>query len=48
MTGPEFDDLVEFLREGLLDPRARPERLCALIPKAVPGGLPLQKFQGCK
>ena len=48
LTGPEFDDLVEFLREGLLDPRARPERLCALIPKAVPGGLPLQKFQGCK
>ena len=44
----EYDDLVAFLREGLLDPRAKPNRLCALVPKAVPSGMPLQKFQGCQ
>src|SRR5262249_23626950 len=31
LTREEFQDLVAFLREGLLDPQARPENLCKAI-----------------
>lgn len=34
----EFDDLVDFIRNGLLDPDARPERLRRLIPEKLPSG----------
>lgn len=34
----EFADLVEFLRNGLLDPAARPQRLKRLIPEKLPSG----------
>jgi len=44
----EFDDLVAFVRNGLLDPRARPENLCKLVPKELPSGMPLQIFEGCR
>lgn len=44
----EFEDLLEFVRDGLLDARARPQRLCALIPAVLPSGMPLQRFQGCQ
>jgi cytochrome c peroxidase len=47
LTEQEFQDLLAFLREGLLDPRARPENLCKLIPATVPSGLPVLQFQGC-
>jgi cytochrome c peroxidase len=43
----EFNELVAFVRDGLLDPRASPQQLCRLIPAQVPSGLPLAKFQGC-
>ena len=43
----ELDDLAAFVREGLLDPRARPENLCRVIPKVLPSGMPLQIFEGC-
>lgn len=43
----ELDDLAAFVREGLLDPRAKPENLCRLIPKVLPSGMPLQVFEGC-
>ncbi|MFZ2649014.1 MAG: cytochrome c peroxidase [Burkholderiaceae bacterium] len=43
----EFDDLVAFVRDGLLDPQARPDSLCREIPKAVPSGRPLLNFEGC-
>jgi len=43
----ELDDLAAFVREGLLDPRAKPENLCRLIPKMLPSGMPLQVFEGC-
>jgi cytochrome c peroxidase len=45
LTDEEFNDLVEFVRNGLLDPRARPENLRELIPKHVPSGRPIQNFQ---
>jgi len=48
LTKAEFDDLVAFVRDGLLDPRAKPEEMCKKIPKKVPSGKPLQKFEECK
>ena len=47
LTPRELDDLVEFVRGGLLDPDALPEKLCRLIPDAVPSGRPVLTFQGC-
>ena len=43
----EFEDLVAFVRDGLLDPKARPNNLCRVIPTAVPSGRALLTFQGC-
>ena len=43
----EFDDLVAFVRDGLLDERARKENLCKLIPRSVPSGFSTMKFQSC-
>ncbi len=45
LTNTEFNDLVHFIRDGLLDPRAA--KTCSLVPSAVPSGLPHPKFQGC-
>lgn len=47
LTPQEFGNLVAFLRQGLLDRDARPERLCRQIPTVVPSGLKVLKFQGC-
>jgi cytochrome c peroxidase len=47
LTDAEFDDLIAFLREGIFDPRALPEKLCKLVPPRVPSGKPLLKFEGC-
>jgi cytochrome c peroxidase len=41
----EFTDLVCFVREALLDDRARPENLTRLIPAVVPSYLPMQRFE---
>jgi cytochrome c peroxidase len=41
----EFSDLLAFLRDALLDERARPENLARLIPESVPSGLPLHIFR---
>lgn len=48
LTEQEFADLLEFVRDGLLDPRALPENLCQLVPEEVPSGRPLPFFEGCK
>ena len=45
LSNDEFRQLVEFLRNGLLDPKARPENLRKLIPSRVPSGRPIQTFQ---
>jgi cytochrome c peroxidase len=42
----QLDSLVAFLRDGLLDPRARPERLRHLIPEKLPSGRAPLVFQG--
>jgi cytochrome c peroxidase len=44
----EFNDLVSFVRDGLLDERAKPENLCKLVPAQVPSGLPVLQFEACK
>jgi cytochrome c peroxidase len=48
LTESEFQDLVVFVRDGLLDPRAKPERLCALVPKTVPSRMLVAAFERCR
>jgi|GEM_PF-326694 len=45
LSDEEFQQLVDFVSNGLLDRRARPERLKKLIPKSVPSGFPVLTFQ---
>ena len=45
LTDDEFRHLVDFVRHGLLDRRARPENLDKLVPRSVPSGLPVLRFQ---
>lgn len=47
LNSQEFDDLVQFVRTGLLDDRVLPRHLCRLIPARVPSGLPVLTFEGC-
>ena len=41
----EFSDLVDFVKNGLLDERARPENLRKLMPRSVPSGRPVLTFE---
>jgi hypothetical protein len=41
----EIEQIVVFLRDALLDPRARPENLMKLIPAQVPSGRPVMVFE---
>jgi hypothetical protein len=45
LSDEEFDDLLAFVRDGLLDSRASPARLRHLIPHHVPSGRPVLTFQ---
>ena len=45
LTDDEFRQLVDFVRNGLLDRRAMPQVLKKQIPKSVPSGFPVLKFQ---
>jgi cytochrome c peroxidase len=45
LTRSEFDDLVAFVAQGLLDPRAEPARLQALVPRRLPSGRPPLTFE---
>jgi cytochrome c peroxidase len=47
LTREEFENLVEFVRTGLLDPRAERENLCMLIPAALPSGMQPLRFEQC-
>src|SRR5215203_2877815 len=38
LTSEEFNALVDFVRHGLLDPEAQPQRLRRLIPETLPSG----------
>jgi cytochrome c peroxidase len=45
LSEAEFSQLVAFVRNGLLDPRARPENLRQLVPHVVPSGRPVLTFE---
>jgi cytochrome c peroxidase len=45
ITRQQLDALVAFVRNGLLDPRARPENLRRLIPQRLPSGRPPLTFE---
>ena len=45
LSESQFDQLLAFVRDGLLDPRATPERLRRLIPRTVPSGRPVLVFE---
>ena len=45
LSSGEFRQLVDFVRNGLLDSKAGPENLRKLIPRRVPSGRPIQIFQ---
>jgi cytochrome c peroxidase len=45
LTNDEFRQLVEFVRTGLLDSRAKPQSLRRLIPRSVPSGRPVAQFE---
>ena len=47
LSAHEFDDLLNFVRDSLLDDGATANDFCPLIPRAVPSGLPILGFQGC-
>jgi cytochrome c peroxidase len=47
LTGREFQSLVAFVSNGLLDPRARRQHLCASIPASLPSGMPPLNFEEC-
>jgi cytochrome c peroxidase len=45
LSDEEFEDLLAFVRDGLLDSRANPARLRHQIPQHVPSGRPVLIFQ---
>jgi cytochrome c peroxidase len=45
LTNEEFQWLRDFVRDGLQDPRATPQRLRQLIPSMLPSGRPLHIFE---
>jgi cytochrome c peroxidase len=45
LTEEQFRQLVDFVSNGLLDPRAKPEHLKVLVPKSVPSGRPVLNFE---
>ena len=45
LSSDEFDQLIAFLRTGLLDPKANAHELRKLIPARLPSGNPVHVFQ---
>jgi cytochrome c peroxidase len=45
LTESQFDQLLAFVSNGLLDPRATPDRLRRLVPRTVPSGRPVLVFE---
>src|SRR5262245_1505343 len=45
LSDGEFQDLVDFVGDGLFDPKVA--EFCNRIPASVPSGMPLQRFEGC-
>jgi cytochrome c peroxidase len=47
LTGQEEADLIQFLRTGLLDERAKASAICTHVPATLPSGAAPLKFEGC-
>jgi cytochrome c peroxidase len=47
LSADELNNLVAFVRDGLLDERATRQNLCRLVPPAVPSGFPTMRFENC-
>jgi len=47
LSAEEFQNLVEFVRDGLLDERAKKQNLCRMLPATVPSGFPGMLFGSC-
>ena len=45
LSDAEFADLVDFVRDGLLDPAAQPARLRRLVPERLPSGRTPLRFE---
>jgi cytochrome c peroxidase len=45
LSAQELDDLLAFVADALLDPRATPQSLRKLVPKDVPSGRPVLTFE---
>jgi cytochrome c peroxidase len=45
LTDQQFNQLVAFVRDGLLDRRAMPENLRRLVPRSLPSGRPVLIFE---
>lgn len=48
LSAQETADLVAFVRDGLLDPKARPDKLCKLVPASLPSGQAPAVFEDCE
>ena len=47
LSADELENVTAFVREGLLDARAKKESLCKLVPESLPSGMPPLRFEGC-
>ena len=47
LSEAQIRDVTQFVKTGLLDPRAKKENLCDLIPKSVPSKLKVLTFEAC-
>lgn len=47
LNSNEFNDLVTFVKYGLLDKRAKKNNLCKLAPPSVPSGFSVMRFEEC-
>ncbi|MBK5295804.1 MAG: hypothetical protein JJE40_01525 [Vicinamibacteria bacterium] len=47
LNAREFNALVAFVRDGLLDHRADKQSLCGLVPATVPSGFQTMRFEEC-
>jgi cytochrome c peroxidase len=47
LTSSEFQDLVAFVRNGLMDDRAKKGNLCKLVPNTVPSGFSVLRIETC-
>ena len=48
LDAEEFTNLLAFVRDGLLDERAKKQEACKLLPSTVPSGFAVAKFPKCK